>query len=181
MSLELLARMSSVTGFTLLAFRLRQSSVLRHIFLNLPITRMCDGCQRRLRQPIVPLPGRPQEDCPPYLHPRTRPCHHCVRSTTSAPSTNKNHKLRPSTESLTTVFPVAAREPIAVPKLSTDITAPALDAPVVLRSAASFKIIVSCKAFLKTPECHPDISAMVGSCLAGATATARKFSANSPL
>jgi hypothetical protein len=57
------------------------SSVCSPLPRILPATRMCGSCQRRPRQPIFPIPGRPQGGSPPSLRPRTslrqhRPIHH---------------------------------------------------------------------------------------------------------
>jgi hypothetical protein len=97
-------------------------------------------CQRRSRQPISPAPGRPQGGSPPSLRTRTRLCHRPVSFTAFVASTAKHHKCKSIATSGTTVASAAAIRCVAVPELSIAVFAPALDAPVVLRSAASFNI-----------------------------------------
>ena len=108
--------------------------------LILPATRMCAERQRRARQPISPFPGRPQGGSSPSLLRRTSLCYHHVSFTTPVASTAKQHKCRFIATSGTTVASAAAIRCVAVPELSKAVLAPALNAPVVLRSAASFNI-----------------------------------------
>ena len=77
---------------------------------------------------------------PHLCAPSTRLCHRPLRSTTSTTSTAKHHKCRSIARSATTVVSVAAMRCVAVPELPVGVAAPALDAPVVLRSAASLNI-----------------------------------------
>ena len=116
--------------------------VLIPLPLILPATRRCDcrHWRRRPRQPISPAPGRPQGGSPPSLRTRTSRCHRPVPFTTSVASTAKYHKCKSIATSGTTVASVAAIQCVAVPELPQAVFAPTLDAPVVLRSAASFNI-----------------------------------------
>jgi hypothetical protein len=83
------------------------------------------------------LKCRPQGGSPPSLRPRTRICHHFVPSTT--PTAANPHSIASAgpSRSGTTVTADAAPACVAIPELPKVVVAPALDAPVVLRSAAS--------------------------------------------
>ena len=117
------------------------TSALQHHYQSaariLPATRMCGSRQRRPRQPISPIPGRPQGGSPPSLRPRTSLRHRPVPSTT--PTAANPHSIASAgpSRSGTTSAPDAATRCVAVPELPIVVPAPALDAPVVLRSAAS--------------------------------------------
>jgi hypothetical protein len=162
------------------------SSVVSPRNLILPATRMCGRCQRRPRQPISPIPGRPQGGSPPSLRPRTSLRHRPVPS--NSPNVAKEPsiaKVDPS-RSGTTVAAVAATRCVAVPELSKVVRAPALDAPVVLRSAASLKRPkngAGCLqgVFRKAPHRSPDFpAAVLEVCLARATAAVQRSSATQP-
>ena len=79
---------------------------------------------------------------------------------------------------MTTVASVAAMACVAIPELPVGVVAPALDARVVLRSAASLTIHTEdgarcLQVFLKAPHYFPDVpGAVLGSFLARATNTA---------
>jgi hypothetical protein len=154
--------------------------------LILPATRMCAWSQRRPRQPISPIPGRPQGGSPPSLRPRTRLRHHPVPSTTptATPTPPPSIANAGPSRSGTTVSAVATSRGVAVPELPIVVPAPALDAPVVLRSAASLmqpEDGAGCRqgGFLKAPYRCPDLPAAIlaSPFLARATAAAQTSSA----
>ena len=141
--------------------------------------------KRRPRQRISPAPRRPPGGSPPSLRPRTGFSHRPFMSSTSVATNSSSITREGPWRSAITVGCVAALEFVAVPELPNVVFAPALDAPIVLRSAASFM--------------HPDAGA---GCLQGvsqgpvdpqtcqqqcrrrvslATATARVSSAAPPL
>ena len=70
------------------------SSVVSPLNLILPATRMCGVCQCRPRQPISPIPGRPQGGSPPSLRPRTSICHRPFPSTVHRYTTTKHRTCR---------------------------------------------------------------------------------------
>ena len=108
--------------------------------LILPATRMCEIRQRRPRQPISPIPGRLQGGSFPSLRPRTSFCHRPDPFTACFASTAKHHKCQSIATSGTTADFIAATRCVAVPELPNPVAAPALDTPVVLRSAPSLNI-----------------------------------------
>ena len=105
--------------------------------MSLPAARSYGIRERRPRQPICSPPGRPQGGSPPSLRPRTRLRHYPLAFKTSAGANHQASQVQAHRDRMTTVAFVAARECVSVPKLPTTVHAPALDAPVVLRSAAS--------------------------------------------
>ena len=117
-----------------------RSSLRDRLPLLLPATRMCEIGQRTPRQPISPFPGRPQGGSSPSLRTRTRLCHRSFTSTTSVASTVTHHDRKSIATLGTTVAFVAAIRCVAVPELPPPVGAPALDARVVLRPAASLNI-----------------------------------------
>jgi len=152
----------------------------------LPATRMCGSCQRRARQPISPIPGRPQGGSPPSLRPRTSLRHRPVPSTTPTAANPPSIESAGPSRSGTTVAAVAAIEQVAVPELPIAVVAPALDAPVVLRSAASLMHPEDGAGFpqgvlFKAPHRSSEFSASVAACLARATAAVQTSSATPPL
>jgi len=146
------------------------------LHLILPATRMCRSSQRRRRQPISPIPGRPQGGSPPSLRPRTSPRHRPVPSTTPTATRPPSMASTGPSRSGTTVAAVAANRCVAVPELPTVVVAPALDAPVVLRSAAILMHPgegAGCLqgGSLKAPHRSSDLpAAVLAACLARATA-----------
>ena len=163
------------------------SSVVSPRNLILPATRMCGRCQRRPRQPISPIPGRPQGGSPPSLRPRTRLRHRPVPSTTPNAAKESSIASTGPSRSGVTVAAIAAPGCVTVPELPIVVIAPALDAPVVLRSAASLKRPENGAGslqggFLKSPHRSLDLpEAVLVACLTRATAAADLSSVTSPL
>jgi hypothetical protein len=164
------------------------SSVWSPLPRILPATRMCGRRQWRPRQPISPIPGRPQGGSPPSLRPRTSLRHRPVPSTTSTATKPPSIARAGPSRSGTTVAAVAATRCVAVPELPIVVPAPALDAPVVLRSAASLmhpEDGAGCLqgGFIKAPHRSPDLPAAVllAAFLARATAAVHTSSAAPPL
>ena len=145
------------------------AGALSHIIV--PATRMCGSRQRRPRQQIFLAPGRPQGGTPPSLRPRTSLCHQPVPSTTPTDAAQKSIASAGSSRRGTTAAVVATISRVAVPELPNRVPTPALDAPVVLRSAASLMHPEDGagglqRGFLQTPNCSPNVSAeMRTSCL----------------
>jgi hypothetical protein len=146
------------------------TGALPHIIV--PATRMCGRRQRRPRQQIFPAPGRPQGGTPPSLRPRTSLCHHPAPSTTPTSTPPTGIASADPWRSGTTVTAVTTILRVAVPELPIAVIAPALDAPIVLRSAASLMHSEDGAwglqgGFLHIPNGAPKLStALRASCLA---------------
>jgi len=154
---------------------------------SLPATRMCGRRQARPRQPLSPIPVRPQGGSPPYLRPRTSLSQGPVPSTTYTATKPPSIARAGPSRSGTTVAAVAAIGCVADPELPMVVPAPALDAAVVLRSTASLMHPEDRAGCLqgglpKAPHRCPDLpAAVLAMCLARATAAAHTSSAAPPL
>jgi hypothetical protein len=130
---------------------------------------------------------RPQGGSTPSLRPRTRIRHHPVPSTTPTAAKEPSMASAGPSRSGTTIAADAATRCVAVPELPIAVLAPALDAPVILRSAASLmhpEDGARCPrcGFLQAPHRSPDLpAAVLAACLARATADAHTSPAAPPL